>query len=95
MATIPHAAGLAIRTSNRTHVCIDCRWTTRRAFILSPTGRDISRPATCPRCRQVCVILDKKLRIPSPKDDRKWKRFWSHGLGAAYASARDGSRTTP
>ena len=30
----------------------------------------------CSRCNQKCEFVDWKIRIPSPKKQKEWRKFW-------------------
>lgn len=54
--------------NRRTHVCLTCRRSYRR-------DRDVAK-FPCPACKRPCERVHAKLRIPSPKREKEWKRFW-------------------
>ncbi len=53
---------------NTTWVCFDCQAAVRR-----PAGHE--RPVPCPKCRQNCLCLGTKIRIPSKEAKRAWREL--------------------
>jgi hypothetical protein len=54
--------------SNRTWVCLTCRKSYRRVQSIESV--------TCPTCHAACEYVHWKIRIPSPKREKEWDRFW-------------------
>lgn len=54
--------------SQRTWACVPCRKSYRRPWNV---------PAfACPSCKASCEFVHWKVRIPSPRRPRAWRRFW-------------------
>ena len=56
--------------SNRTWACIECGKTYRRDQSYVGTVR-------CALCGKECEYVHWKMRVPSPRKQKEWKRFWS------------------
>mgnify|MGYP003386463899 CR=1 FL=1 len=56
--------------SNRTWACIDCRQKYRR-------DQNSKNAVKCALCGKVCEQVGWKIRVPSPKKDKKWVKFWN------------------
>jgi hypothetical protein len=56
--------------SNRTWACIECKQKYRR-------DQNAEKAVKCAICGNVCEQVHWKIRVPSPKKDREWKKFWS------------------
>ena len=73
---IPDNRGLAtcvtnqreMALSNRTYACIPCG----KTFRIELVRGDYS----CPLCGGACESVGLKLRVPSPKNRKRWLRFW-------------------
>lgn len=55
--------------SNRTWACVDCKQKYRR-------DQNALRVVKCAVCGNECEKVGWKIRVPSPRSDRKWKQFW-------------------
>jgi len=64
--------------SNRTWACISCRKKYRRI-------QSSDRPVICAICRNECEYVHWKVRVPSPKNEKEWRRFWSIYLSEKQA----------
>ena len=56
--------------SNRTWACIACKTKYRR-------DQNSDKPVLCASCGKECEYVHWKVRVPSPKRDKEWKKFWS------------------
>jgi hypothetical protein len=54
---------------NRTWACVDCGKTYRR-------DQSFDGPVKCAICGDDCEYVHWKIRVPSPKNPKEWKRFW-------------------
>jgi DNA-directed RNA polymerase subunit RPC12/RpoP len=60
------------KMTNQTYVCLECK----KSFRQTP-GRGDFR---CPHCKNKCIAVHYKIRIPSPKRVREWDKFWEKYL---------------
>ncbi|AUM13038.1 hypothetical protein Kalk_11660 [Ketobacter alkanivorans] len=56
--------------SKRTWACVECKQKYRR-------DQNSDKPVKCATCGKVCEYVHWKVRVPSPKKEKDWKKFWA------------------